>query len=241
MLINLIYLMIILPLVWMAVDKSQARWKRSLIICFGYFLLYKLTLLIPSYVPWLRTESLNWNWSGKLLAILFSVGFYFAFRSLFKDNLFLNLRPQRDGLAASIALMLLVAVVAVLEGVLFYNQPWDTETILFQLTLPGIDEEIAYRGVILGILTSIIPDEQRVGKLSIKYPAIWIVGLLFGLIHALNFGRDGALSFDLLYFVKTFSLGVIWSIMAIRTRSLLLPIVSHNLSNTLANWIGMIK
>ncbi|GEM_PF-6988040 len=37
-----------------------------------------------------------------------------------------------------------------LEGILFYNQKWDIETLLFQETLPGIDEEMAYRSIILG-------------------------------------------------------------------------------------------
>jgi membrane protease YdiL (CAAX protease family) len=136
---------------------------------------------------------------------------------------------------------LIVLGLSIIEGVLFYNQKLNIETLLFQLTLPGIDEEIAYRGIILGLFSSFMVNKISLWKITIHHPSIWIVGTLFGLIHALQFNQEWELTFDLLYFIKTFLLGTIWSYMTIKTKSILFPVLSHNLSNTLTNLIGMMK
>lgn len=239
--INLVYLALILPFIYVAVDKSQSQWKKSMGLFIIYFLLYKISLFLPAYVPWLKMENLNWNWPGKVVAILFSLLFYHAFKNHFSEHLFINASPVKKQINRQLIIVSLISAVAILEGLLFYNQPWDTETILFQLTLPGIDEEIAYRGIMLGLLASFMTAKITFGKITIHDPSIWIVGILFGLIHALQFDKTWHLNFDLLYFIKTFALGTIWSYMTIKTRSILLPVLSHNLSNTLANLIGMIK
>ncbi|MBN8650361.1 MAG: CPBP family intramembrane metalloprotease [Cytophagales bacterium] len=239
-LINLVYPAIILPVIWLVVDKSQNNWRKNIGLFSIYFFLYQIVLLAPSYVAWLRIDRLDWNWSGKVLAILFSLGFYYKFKNHFSQHLFIKIRPQLH-LKSNLIILFIVSVIALVEGILFYNQGWDTETILFQLTLPGIDEEIAYRGIMLGLFASITRNKVTLGKFAIHNPSIWICGILFGLIHALKFKDGMNLNFDLLYFTKTFILGTIWSYMTLKAKSILLPILSHNLSNSLANLVGMLK
>lgn len=239
--INVIYLGIILPVILLAVNKNNQKWQKGIVWVGLYFVVYKIILLAPSYFSWLLIDGLSWNWTGKILAILFSLFFYYKFKPDLGQGLYINLKPERKYLKLSIIILGLVSAISIIEGILFYNQKWDTETLLFQLTLPGIDEEIAYRGIILGLFSSIMLEKISFGKIVIHHPAIWIVGILFGLIHALQFNDHWNLTFNLLYFIKTFLLGTIWGYMTIKTRSILMPILSHNLSNTLANVIGMLK
>ncbi|MBL0145370.1 MAG: CPBP family intramembrane metalloprotease [Chitinophagaceae bacterium] len=239
--INLIYIAILLPFILLAVNRTQPKWKKNTVLVFSYFFIYKIALLTPSYISWMQTDNLNWNWLGKLLAILFSILFYYKFKQDFEQELYINFNPQNKYLKSNIIILLIISAIAILEGILFYNQQWDTETLLFQATLPGIDEEMAYRGIILGLFSTFMQKKLVFGKVVINSPSIWIVGILFGIIHSLQFDKEWHLAFNLLYFVKTFILGTLWCYMTIKTKSILLPIISHNLSNTLANLIGMIK
>ena len=239
--INLVYLGILLPFVLLVVQHNYPKWKKSLVLVGIYFLIYKIILLAPIHLTWMQPDSLSWNWVGKILAIAFSLAFYLKFKQALGQEDYLNITPKKQHLKSNIIILLLLSAIAIIEGVLFYNQPWDTETLLFQATLPGIDEEIAYRGIILGFFSSVMVKEISFGKVVIHHPSIWIVGILFGLIHALQFDQHWSLTFNLFYFVKTFILGTIWGYMTIKTQSILLPILSHSLSNTLANLIGMLK
>ena len=61
---------------------------------------------------------------------------------------------------------------------IFGKSEFDIETLLFQLTIPGIDEEIMYRGVLLGLLMSCIKDK----RFFRNYIGILIIAILFGFI-----------------------------------------------------------
>lgn len=239
--INFIYLALLLPIILLVVNRNIANWKKSIGLFCLYFLLYKIALLIPINIEWMQIDGLNWNWLGKILAITLSLTFYHLFKQNLGQELFVNAKPQKEFIKSSIILLVVVSVISIMEGILFYNQKWDTETLLFQLTVPGIDEEIAYRGIIVGLFSSFMSKQISFKKIVIHHPSIWIAGILFGLIHALQFDKQWNLAFDLFYFIKTFLLGLIWGYMTIKTKSILLSIISHNLSNTLANFIGMIK
>jgi membrane protease YdiL (CAAX protease family) len=98
---------------------------------------------------------------------------------------------------------------------------------MFQLIIPGIDEEIMYRGVLLGLLMTCIKD-----KICFKnYIGILIIAILFGFIHAFQLNTVYSINFDWIYFLQTSFFGFVLGWVTIKSRSIVLPIIAHNLSN----------
>ncbi len=77
---------------------------------------------------------------------------------------------------------------------------------LLQLTLPGIDEEIMFRRILLGLLMS--SSENKIIKF-IGSPAVLITSILFGLIHVFTLSKDYSINFNLIYFLQTAFTGYI--------------------------------
>ncbi|PCI35467.1 MAG: CPBP family intramembrane metalloprotease [Flavobacteriaceae bacterium] len=238
---SLIHVIAILPLLFLCIKTDNSKRIKLIILFVMYFIGYQVLLRLPFYFSSFQFIEGDWNWSGKLLAIIGSLIFYSFFKNNFYPHHFLTIKQEKKSLRRIIIIIAVISVISIIGGFLFNNESWNLETLFFQLTLPGMDEEIAYRGIMLGILSSILSEKIRIFKITISNPSIWIIGILFGLIHALKLNSDWELSFNILYFVETFILGTVWGWMAVKSKSILLPIISHNLSNTFMSLIGMIK
>jgi membrane protease YdiL (CAAX protease family) len=102
--------------------------------------------------------------------------------------------------------------------------------------MPGIDEEIAFRGIMLGLLTKMLRPNP---KFTFFHPAILVTGLLFGLAHGLLLTKSFELSFKSGPFISTMILGMIWGWMTMKSGSILLALISHNLGNVTNKLIQM--
>ena len=111
------------------------------------------------------------------------------------------------------------------------------EGLVFELTMPGYDEEIAFRGIMIGILSTLLIETKNI----FKNPAIWITAILFGLVHALKFDGNWSLHIDWIYFSYTFLYGFLLGWMTIKSRSILMSVISHNTANVFATLVAMIK
>lgn len=175
---------------------------------------------LPELVPG------DWNWTGKLLAtaVLLAVAAVpmFGWRQC---GLVLRQAP-----AARAAWIAFAVVMLALFGLAFHYRDGadDLATIAFQWSMPGIEEELFYRGLLLLALWKAVGDGAR------PWLGIGLGGLLssvaFGLGHALFYRADG-MSFDGMAFLMTGapSLLLVW--FRHRTGSLLLPVLAHNVAN----------
>jgi membrane protease YdiL (CAAX protease family) len=116
-------------------------------------------------------------------------------------------------------------------ALLFPNEPASAETIAFQLTMPGLEEEIFYRGVLLIALDRAFTARVRFLGVEWGWGAL-LSCVLFGLTHAFSYA-DGGFSLD----AVTMAFTAIPSVLAVwlryRTGSLVLPIVLHNFGNSI--------
>ena len=238
---SVLYLACLLPFILLFINKDVTAKLRLILLFSFFFIMMQFLLLLPINVPELDFIGGSWNWSGKIYATIASLFFYFATKQHFQNHQYLKIEQSKDSRKKVKIVFIVILLYAVLEGILFYNRGLDGEKLLFQATLPGIEEEIEYRAVILGLLSTLLVDKFKVFNLYLHYPAIWIIGILFGLIHALKLTTDWSLTFNTIHFIKTFILGVAWSWMTLKTRSIILPMISHNLSNFIPNLIGMLK
>lgn len=106
--------------------------------------------------------------------------------------------------------------------------------------LVGIGEEPLFRGFIISSLVPVIFEYVRVEKLRIPFVAI-ASGLLFALAHIeYQIMPFKIIYIDVIQLGITFILGIVWSVMFIKTKSLLGPVIAHTCANTIQIMSGYI-
>ncbi|MBL0767591.1 CPBP family intramembrane metalloprotease [Sphingopyxis sp. DHUNG17] len=204
------------------------RWlfAAALIVFINDALLTNLYGLLPDLF-----EGSDWNWQGKLLALAATLAIAahpaFGWR---RSGLTL---VQAPGSAKSAALAVLLYCLFMLGlALVFPNQEASAERIAFQLTMPGLEEEPFYRGILLLALNEAFRGRVRALGIDWGWSAM-LSSALFGLAHAFSYSADGGASFDALTMALTAvpSLLVVW--LRERTGSLLLPVVMHNFGNSI--------
>jgi uncharacterized protein len=189
------------------------------------FLLTRGYGLLPRLLP--ATE---WNWQGKLLAL--GASLIIASLPLFGwRRSGLALAQAKGSLRSCIPIALIYCLFFIVLAHFIPREPASAETIAFQLTMPGIEEETFYRGVLLLALDRAFTGRVRVLGIDWGWGAV-LSRALFGLAHAFGFS-DGRFSFDPLTMALTALPSFIGVWLRLRTGSILLPVLLHNFGNSI--------
>ena len=171
-----------------------------------------------------------WNWQGKLLA--FAATLAIAALPVFGwRRVGLTLAQEPGSLKASIPVALLYCAFFVSIALAFPNGEASGEDVAFQLTMPGLEEEIFYRGLLLFALDRAVSARVRFLGVDWGWGAV-LSCLLFGLTHAFGFS-NGGYSFDATTMALTAFPSFIAVWLRLRTGSLVLPILLHNFGNSI--------
>lgn len=192
--------------------------------------------LIPDLLPALR-----WNWQGKAMALaatlLVAALPAFGWRA---SGLTLSQRP--GSLPAALAVAAAYCLFFVAMALIFDGDPATPESLAFQLTMPGLEEEPFFRGILLLALHraftgEALPDAghgsawQRMTGGAGR--AALLSSVMFGLVHAFAYS-DGAFHLDPLTLLLTGGPSLLLAVwLRLRTGSVLLPILLHNFGNTI--------
>ena len=231
---SFLHIVIILPLLlFFMKEHTRENYLRvlSIVVC---YLTYYFALTLQYHFECFNIINGSWNWDGKIYGIVCGIVMYFIFRRQFSENDFFTLKQNKEGLKLALKVVVAIIAISILGGIA-NDKDFNIETLLFQISMPGIDEEIMYRGVLLGLMCSAL----RVGGAAWRTPAIMINAILFGLVHSLSFS-DGALQFNSVNFIWTYLLGYGFGYITIKTQSILLPMLTHNLYNFVLNLLSMI-
>lgn len=173
----------------------------------------------------------DWNWQGKALALAATLMIaalpVFGWR-----RSGLTFSQAADSLKATVPVALLYIGFFVGIALVFPNAPATAETIAFQLTMPGFEEEPFYRGILLFVLDRAFLGRWRFLGVEWGWGAL-LSCLAFGLAHAFGFS-GGQFAFDPVTMALTAVPSLIGVWLVLRTRSLLLPAVLHNFGNAVA-------
>lgn len=203
------------------------RWLAAAagLVLLNDLLLTNLYGALPELLP-----ATDWNWQGKVLALLATLAVASLPAVGWRES-GLTLRQAPGSLKTSLALA--AAYVALFLGiaVAFPGEPESLETIAFQLTMPGLEEEPFYRGVLLLVLCRAFTGCKRALGVDWSWGAV-VSCVLFGLAHAFGFS-DGGFEFEPLYMLLTAGPSFLAVWLALRTRSVLLPILLHNFGNAI--------
>ena len=219
------------PLVALALWTSpERRWAPALLFL-GLLALDDLATSLPRAVSALNVIPGAWNWEGKGFSLLWALAFV-ALGPLSAREAGLTLGQRAGSLHP--ALLATLGLTAASFGIgaafaAFGGGLPSAETVAFQLTMPGLAEEVVYRGVFIGVLHRALP--LRAGWRA-GWPVV-VTSVAFALWHGL--GVDGgAVSFDA--FSASFPLvgGLAYGWLRERTGSVAFPVVAHNAGNTAA-------
>jgi membrane protease YdiL (CAAX protease family) len=173
----------------------------------------------------------DWNWQGKVMALLVSLAI--ASLPLFGwKRTGLTLRQKPGAFAGAAIVFALYCLFFLAIALVFPNEDATSETVAFQLTMPGLEEELFYRGILLLALNEAFRGRARVLGIDWGWGAI-LSSLVFGLAHAFSYSADAGFEVDLMILALTGipSLLAVW--LRERTGSLLLPVLAHNAGNSL--------
>lgn len=217
-----------------AVLKFQVRWPWLIgAVAIAFF--SKLLLLegaAGSFGDWIPGR---YNWEGKLVATLLSIGIVVV---LFRDQLTtVGLTLRQDGpfprIAFGVAAFFFVSWTA---ACIFQFQGVRQEPLvdlLFQLTMPSIEEELWYRGIMLTMLVSGFSSnsQPKPSTMAITLAAV-VTTLSFWGAHSIGTDGDWGYQFDVWRNLTSLGFGAIFVIVRIGTGSLLIPVLLHTWANT---------
>lgn len=180
---------------------------------------------LPTVVKGLDLVGGRWNWAGKLLSLALSALVIVALR-LSPAAVGLTLK-QRHAKVGLVALLLFIAW-GIGLGLLFRPGVPDAETLLFQATMPGLSEELVYRGIAPAILLGLF--SQKLPVDGIPWVVILSTAIAFGAWHGLRYS-DGSFGFDVMSALFPFIGSIPGGWLRFKTGSLLFPILAHSLAN----------
>jgi membrane protease YdiL (CAAX protease family) len=221
--------------------RNLKAWRLS-IFASAILLLYFIVLF---HTPTLTGFfiKLEWNWLGKIASIITLCIIYFYLPQHIKNDVGLWHRPKPpewgSTLLVSIAtLFFFVSCSSLIPFVLSHQctKP-SLETVLFEATLPGIDEELLFRGILLAILSTIFGKPWKIAGISIGWGALPVI-IIFGLAHGVEIANSGApLAAIVIISLITGIMGLLLLWIKERTGSIWIAVVVHNLANVLSHWV----
>ena len=175
---------------FLASRKRRARSDRlALTLVVASTLALAANLLAVSLAPALLpkvTSGLQWNWVGKVAAIATTLIAYALLPAALRAEAGLFAKPRPPEWRS-------VLLVAAATALLFWTVAWSSsnrtpvtgETLLFQATMPGLDEESSFRGVLLALLVGAFGKPLHFAGVRLGWGALPVVAF-FGLAHTLT-------------------------------------------------------
>ena len=180
---------------------------------------------LPNMLPSLDVAGGNWNWTGKLFSLLLSC---LIIVSLKIPRAAVGLRlPRASQRLIWLALLGFVVWGSAL-GLLFKPGVPNAETLLFQASMPGLAEELVYRGIAPAILLGLRRREPSPHECP--WTVVVATSVMFGAWHALSFAH-GSIQVDPLSGLFPMIGSVVGGWLRFRTDSLLLPVLGHSIAN----------
>ena len=194
----------------------------------GYAVIQTVALLCPFALGW---QIGRFNWVGKVLSICVSLVAIRLLR-LSRAEVGLVLPNGKRGWAASgvgLGAAILLGVILVL--VFGPNGRPSAETLAFEATMPGLDEELAFRGIAMALLT------QGLAKPRSRLPAwglpLAITSVWFTIGHVVGLDHGHLVVGPAQVMVAILAAGVLLTLIRVGSFSLLGCVVAHNTLNIL--------
>ena len=213
------------------------RWVPLVWALFAYLLyvtLLKSRVVLP--VPALL-QDLPLIWFGKLLSLSGTIALLYLIPTVNYREAGLTWLQHKGSLApVAIAAGMTIGCAATTSLLFTYSPNVTLENLLFQATLPGIDEELFMRGLLLLLLHQAFAKDLTIFGSETGW-GFWVVVVIFALLHGLDVNDTGAVSVNVGAILSTGFTGFILTWMRERTGSLVVPILFHNTFNVVMAFV----
>lgn len=227
LLTSIIQLLVLVPVVllawWSTRNKRTDEGLRFLAIAATVFIATAILLRAPRFGFF---ADLQFNWQNKLLAFVAALLFIWLWRGISWREVGLR-APVRGSLRPTLIALAVLMPLAFL-GSIGLGAP-TTEELLFQLTVPGLHEELVYRGILLVLIDRAFATRWTLWGAQVGWGLV-VTTLLFGLIHGLQF--DGGLVFIPPSIIATGIVGFVLCWVRYRSGSIWPCVLLHNAFNT---------
>ncbi len=236
---SLVQMLFVVPLLLAMAARLDRRTVFLIFLAVGYFIGYRFVLTLPLYwEPALWIVS-SWNWSGKLASTVYTLMFYFVFRRFWQPYWLVRWRQAPGSFRSNALLFLVVVLISGLYGWFIYGGgPGSAETRMFHAIMPGLDEELAYRGVLLGLFLAITCGARSL-TVTAALPAIVASAVLYGLSRGISLHPwHWVWQFSFEPFLISSGLGLVFGVMAVLARSMVPSALAHSAAVSLPLWMS---
>jgi membrane protease YdiL (CAAX protease family) len=203
--------------------KSANRWWPLAWVA-GLLYLDLACVLAPKAGPFSR---LDWNWQGKLLECAWACLFLLMVRGEAR-RYGLRLRPEGKSALPILAAGFAACALPMLFWFQGMRLPADRETLLFELTIPGISEELVFRGIFQSLLNQVFPRRWHFAGAAFGWGAV-LTAVLFSVAHGFLFDPRLHFQFSFFSIVMTFIPAALLGWLRERTGTIWPGIIVHNL------------
>ncbi|UPZ14200.1 CPBP family intramembrane glutamic endopeptidase [Flavobacterium humidisoli] len=227
----LLWILLIAPIIVIACFKSEKPNLKYL----GFFILYFLAdVFLQASGKQLINLDLKFNWAGKFLSLV--LGLLIIFSVSKEERIKIGFTSKTNS-KASLKFGLLVFFGFTLFDIIFKlilfpkGNAFNLETFLFQATMPGLTEEILFRGISLWLLDKAFAPTWNYRGIKFGW-AFVIVTVLFGVSHGAILDQDLHLKLDIitmvyLTLISSLSVGILRQF----SGNLIYSILGHNTIN----------
>lgn len=195
-------------------------------------LLYWVTVVtgaeLQAAIP--AATGLHWNWLGKLFSAVVVIAAISLLPRTTRREVGLRWRQKEGSLWPALVCMFLICALSwCVEAWSADGTDTSLERLAFQAIMPGLDEELFFRGLFLALLLQAFKERFTILGAPIG-PVAMIVTFIFAAGHGIAV-VGGAIHVDAMAFLVTgiIGAGLLW--IRQRTGSVLLAIIAHNLVN----------
>ena len=206
----------------------SANRKLIMLIPFLFFI-DRILAYLPN-LPFMPHSGLFWQ--GKLLQIIWPILFIVIYRQLSFSDIGMTTKIN-PGSFRPILLMTLLVLLPTIIGIAHgYRHPANIEWLLFMMIMPGLSEELIFRGVFQSLLNRSFGKPWRLWGTQVGFGLI-LTSLIFGFEHFHFFNKAGIFDFEgpIPWYQLYFGFAIGW--IRERSGSLLPCIVIHGLVDTL--------
>ncbi len=227
---------VLLLVVGFRIAGRRVRYKPLFWAAFA-FATYMLLLRSRGVIPEPAfLETLQLNWLGKALSILGTC----VLLALVPGVSFRAAGVRWEQATGSVRSVTIVGVVTILGATITAaavspSPNTSLEWLAFQATMPGLDEELFLRGLLLLLFHQAFGRGLTVAGAETGW-GLWLTTLLFGLLHGVTVQGD-EISINVAAIVLTGFVGFVAGWMRERTGSLVAPVVFHNAFNVAQSFV----
>lgn len=205
------------PLAWRAGREGAV----ALLVVALLFLVNLIGLSLPRAGIFAAPE---WNWQGKTIDLVWCLLLIALLGGPMRREIGWTWATRPGSLPVAFINIAVLLVAGFLIG--GAGQALTLERVLFDTTYPNLVEEIVFRGFMLALLDRAFPPRWTVSGAKIGWGVV-LTAWLFGLVHGIGIGPDGAIHFDAGWLLVTVVAGLAFGWLRALTGSLWPAFLAH--------------